>query len=254
MATELWMASFSPWVVKARWALDLAGIEYKRVNYTPVVHSLPLALKSRRLFRRVTIPALFVDGRAPLMDSRDIAKYAAETLPDLWPDLHRGDVLHWDKRSDYIMQAGRAIQLARIRDTPEAMLEFAQGLPGASENARLRIASFVVGRLQSKYRTRDKSRKAHMEALRDTLAIVSKRLESRRYLAGGFSYADIAIATSLTFVKPPENRFYAARPAIQDCTTIPELAMEFSHLFTWREKIMERHAPTPIHASTETRA
>ena len=75
-----------------------------------------------------------------------------------------------------------------------------------------------------------------LEGLREALQ------QSQRYLVGDrFSYADIAMAVTLRFVSPVENRYLALGPATRTASHHPQLAARFPELLAWRDELYARH-------------
>jgi glutathione S-transferase len=78
-------------------------------------------------------------------------------------------------------------------------------------------------------------------AMREALTRARAELRERPFLLGQFSYADIALASSLEMVEP----IVARGPATREAWTWRELADEFADLLAWRRELREhaRHQP-----------
>jgi glutathione S-transferase len=87
---ELIALSYSPWSLKARWALDHQGVNYKYSEYMPMFGEPALKLRTKSWGSRVTIPILIGDG-VLLKDSFEIARFAhSKGDGTLFPTPHEG--------------------------------------------------------------------------------------------------------------------------------------------------------------------
>src|SRR5688572_19507793 len=110
---------FSPWSLKARFALRHHGIEVRGRVYTPLIDELGLRVRLRKLGGRVTVPILFTP-HGVLTDSWAIASFAdrigkgASLMPRGKEDL----LEKWNAASERLMNSGRARSIVRAsRDT-----------------------------------------------------------------------------------------------------------------------------------------
>jgi glutathione S-transferase len=72
-----------------------------------------------------------------------------------------------------------------------------------------------------------------LSAMRDQL--------SGDYLLGDeLSYADMAMAAAMQFVKPVDTRFIRLGPASLTCWTEPELRDRYPELLEWRDAVYAR--------------
>ena len=53
---------YSPWSLRARWALDDAGVEYRTKSYQIMLGALGLRLRLGKFRGKVTVPVLIVNG------------------------------------------------------------------------------------------------------------------------------------------------------------------------------------------------
>ena len=74
MHTLIWLP-YSPWSIKARWALEHHGIPHSPLLYVPMVGEPLLRLRTGKLFEKATVPTLLGEGFT-LTDSWDIAQLA----------------------------------------------------------------------------------------------------------------------------------------------------------------------------------
>ncbi|HEX5660343.1 MAG TPA: glutathione S-transferase N-terminal domain-containing protein, partial [Polyangiales bacterium] len=117
---------YSPWTVRARWALDHCGIRYRYTEYLPGVGEPLLRLRMRRLRGLVQVPVLFVDG-AMVAGSHAIARYAAERVGG----APLGDLTateRWEVLSDAACHEGRLQVIRRSLASPRAQEEGLNGV------------------------------------------------------------------------------------------------------------------------------
>lgn len=240
MSNTLFGISFSPWSIKARWALDHHAIPYRYVEYIPLVGAPRLRLVLRRFRGPVSVPVLRTD-REVLSESLDIARWADDQSSDqtLFPDKHRDDVMRWDRRSQALLGPGRTLALRAAMKNPEALRGDLPGplgkLPGAATVARA-----VVGYIMGKYPVPgsddelEAQMKTQLVALRDALG-------DSDYLLGTFSYADITMAVALQGVRPPGRDMVPISDASREAWIRPDLADEFAPLLAWRDRVYQRH-------------
>jgi glutathione S-transferase len=233
--------SFAPWCEKARWALDHHQVVYRFVEHVPMLGEPALRLAARRPFGYVTVP-LLVDGANVVMGSFDIARHAehAGVQAPLFPPGREDHVVAWNERSDAVMTSGRAMLLSRMLRSPQALAEQLPPFVPAGLRPALRgLASMGVKFLQRKHGIRPEEDARHEAVSRTALDALRAALASgRRYLLGdALSYADIAMATSLQFVLPVDQRHIALGPATREAWTNATLASEYADLLTWRDTL-----------------
>ena len=120
----LYQESFAPWCEKARWALDHHGIRYRRIEHRPLLGEPALRWAARRARGRVTVP-LLVTRDARLGDSLSIAQWADRVGAGepLFPPALASEVDVWNRRSETLMEAGRALLLPRLLTSDRALRE-----------------------------------------------------------------------------------------------------------------------------------
>ena len=234
--------SYSPWSLKARWALDHAGVDYRWIEYTPMLGEPLLRLRLRR--RRVSVPVL-INTAGVFTDSYDIARHAeAQTRgPSLFPAEKLDEISRWNQLSEDVCAAGRALTTRRVASDPSALVEnLPAPVPRRLRRALRPVAKAGAGFLARKYRLRGtpdadalETLALGMEALRDALH------DGRAYLLGPLTYADLAMAVALQFVQPVADRFVHLGPASRRCWTQADLAAAYPDVIAWRDQIFERH-------------
>jgi glutathione S-transferase len=244
-APKLISLHVSPWSERARWALDHHGIAYQIVEHSPV-------LGERRLRRwvgtakpRATVPVLMA-GSEVLTESWDIAAYADRTGAGskLIVPEHDAQIRQWVERADDAMQAGRALILAAIIASPAALDEAMPRVVPRVVRPLLRpVARNLTRALAAKYAIRLDATETHERVMRAALDAARAGLAGRPHLLGGFTYADIAVASMLQGISPAPDRFWRIGPGTRRAWTHRALASEYADLVSWRDALYEAHRP-----------
>lgn len=231
----------SPWSEMARWALDHHRLGYKYVPHTPLVGEPLLRWRVRRLVGKVTVPVLVDEGRI-VNDSFAIARYAEQKgsgLP-LFPAGRDAELLQWGERSDAALHMGRALVLAKLRESPEAQAESVpRAIPRLLRRRAAPMAKLAARFLSMKYDAPtpsedDPAMVAAFEALRVALS-------GRETVFDRFSYADITMACALQFVSPVKETYIRLPPASRRTWTCERLATEYADLIRWRDGLYEKY-------------
>jgi glutathione S-transferase len=143
-------ASHPCWAVKR--ALELKGIEYKRVEWPPTLH-VPL---QRMRFSQGTVPGLVIDGEK-VIGSRTIMHRLDELQPDppMYPaesDQRRARVEEADRWGDEVLQAlARRMTWWTLRRRPSAAASYGEDtrlpLPGFAAVAATPLISRIEWRI-----------------------------------------------------------------------------------------------------------
>ena len=240
MTMELYAIPYSPWSEKARWALDHHRADYAEVLYQPRLGERSLRKRTGKP-GKVTVPVLF-DGAEAFTDSLDIARHAdavGQGAP-LFPPGREDEVVRWNAMADEALAHGRVRATIATRDTPGA---WRASLPPPLHRlpAFLHgpIVRYATGYLLGKYPVEDATIPAAEARIRAACVALRGGLRGRDTLLDGFSFADIAMAQALQFVRP-----HASLPvgrSAQPCWTSEDLAAEFADLLAWRDALYARH-------------
>ena len=243
---HLYAESFAPWCEKARWALDHHGIGYRYTEHVPLVGELGLRIAARRMTGLVTVPLLVTDDGV-LMDSLAIAEWA-ERRGDgqpLFPEARQPAIDRWNEQSQQLMIAGRAMLLPRMAKHSGALREqLPPFVPGALRAPLRPLASSGVTFLMRKYGIRASDHAEHERRAREALdglrAALPRSTASRHLIGDALTFADVAMATALQFVRPVDDRYIALGPATREAWTHPALAAEYEDLLGWRDALYAR--------------
>ena len=263
-ATALFIAlPVSPWSEKARWALDHHSIRYTERLHVPLMGEPLLRWRLRRLRGRITVPLLLAGGQA-FTDSYDIAHFAERTGhgAPLFLRGHEDEIDHWNRVSNDIMDAGRALFTDRALHDREARQESLRGVvPRPFRRMLAPLATVGLRFIQRKHHVPRSGMDTRRDRIRAGLAELRGALaDGRPFILGRtFSYADVAMATALQgVVAPPAqcSEHLHLGPGLRRSLTDLELASEMTDVVEWRDQLYINHRGTTrvIHSLAATPA
>lgn len=246
MTATLLSLPYSPWSERARWALDIKRIEYKKRTYQPLFGELELRYRLKRLTGPVTVPLLILEDGV-IGDSFDIARWADAhgSGVTLFPAGKEEEIKRWNDLSQKGLAAGRALSLSRIVKSDEALIEL---IPRSMRFGKpsLYLARFGVERTRAKYGTLDRDLAAYEEDLISVLEELRRTLgpnphEKPSFVLGELSYADITIAQILIGVSPHEGKYVRMGEHTRRLFGNPALKERFSDLVRWRDQLYAKY-------------
>ena len=223
---------YSPWTIRARFALAHHGVDYDFEHYTPTIDVLKTRWRTGNWNSKVTVPILFEDGQRPLLDSVDIAKHA-DTMGDgsLFAD---SKVSEWIEKANVAMSAGRMRSVQNTLKEPEAIKELLpKGVPGWMSP----VARRTMRGLVSKYPM------SNPNALSAFLHEVRKAKGDGDTILSSLSFADMAAVAAIEFVSPVSNEWVRRGPSSRRLWSDESLIREFDDLLSWRDAFFEQHPP-----------
>ncbi len=245
----LYSIYFSPWSLKARWALDHHGVEYEQREYMPIVGEPFMRLRLRKFTGKITVPILFGVGE-PLTDSFAIARFAetAGTGPKLFPPGRGRELEAWNQRSETALSAGRLLSMAGVLEDPDAILESVPPPLNSLGSLGLKLGRSVTSKFLAKYRITVDAKKSAIADAHEVFQALRDQLNQSEgdYIYDAFSYADICMTVATYLCAPPDKRYFPLGEAGRRRCLHPELADEYSDLIAWRDKILERHYPPKL--------
>lgn len=236
--------SYSPWSEKARWVLDHHRIDYREVEYVPMLAEPWLRARLRRPVGQVTVPVLIDGGRA-LGDSLEIALHADRVGQGerLIPPGMRDAISTWNARSERILDAGRVLVLQKTVGSPEAMGEAMPAtFPRAVRGRMGWMGKMGVRYLEWKYGAGGRDRAVEVERIAVELEALREVLSgTESYVLGRFTHADVVMAASLQVVWPVSNRWLVLGAGTRVVWQEPGLVERFADLIAWRDWLYDRH-------------
>ncbi|MFO1083833.1 MAG: glutathione S-transferase [Reyranellaceae bacterium] len=212
MEVELLQFRHSPYNEKARWALDIKGIDHRRIDLVPGPH-MP---RIRRLSGQTATPVLRVDGTV-IAGSAAILRELDRIVPA--PPLRAGEaeVAALERRfdDDFGPRIRRKTLALLLEDHGYFCRVFAEGQGLANRTLYRALLPFAQGLVR---RGNGITGPATIEdgerALQEALALVVERSGQTGYLVGdSLSAADIAAASILAMaVDPPDSTMTKPRP------------------------------------------
>jgi glutathione S-transferase len=243
MADErrLVVLTYSPWSLRARWALEHHGLSYELVRHEPFLGERKLRRIVGNGPTRATVPVL-VSREGVITESWDIARYADEhgSGTKLLPDEHVAAIGELTSVANAAMEYGRALIVRALLESDRALEEQLPGYVPAWARPSLRfVARYGTTWFGRKYAANTADSETPRQALRSALRTFRERLHGRPYLFGAFTYADIVLCSILQSIRPPDERYLRLGPASRSVWTQPELAREFEDLLAWRDALYE---------------
>jgi glutathione S-transferase len=238
---ELLGAVYSPWTERARWALEVRGVPYRFVPYSPMIGELGLRKKVKRWRGIVSVPVLTTERGEVVEDSVAIARWAngQGKGPALFPE----GVARWIDRSNVALDAGRALSLLRVMTEPGAAAEMVpRGIRKLLGPLAGPVGRIGIVRTRRKYGGHKIDEAGHGAALDAVLDELRTALEGRKTILPQFSFADITMAQAIVYVEPPPFGLRlgrASRSAFGD----PERRERWADLVKWRDALYEKHRP-----------
>lgn len=233
---------YSPWSIKARWALDHHAIEYRYEVYTPMLGEPSLRLRMGWPGQLITVPVFF-DGGTVLGDSFAIAGHA-EAIgrgAKLFPEGRAADVAQWNGLSDVIARAGRALLTPRMLHSKAALIEsMPRSIPPPLRRASVPAAELALKYIARKYTVRQEEAEQDRGTIRWTLRKLRESLDRGDYVLGALSYADIAIIAAMQMVQP-SRVLVKIGEATHEAWTDETLAKEHGDVLAWRDRMVARH-------------
>lgn len=203
---------------KARWALDLAGVDYVEQGHAPIFHFAFVYPKTRTR----TVPVLLRRGEAPLTDSTDILRWVDTLLPAerrLFPAEHEKEVSALEDEFD----RGLGVTTRRLAycfvasSGPLFTSAFSGGLGRAELLAVQRGERVMRAMLGRVFKVSDRAAARTREKVQATFDQVARLVGDGAHMVGGrFTAADLAfVALAAPVLAPGQSpdRLEEASPA-----------------------------------------
>lgn len=245
MTPELIGISYSPWTEKAKWALDHHKIHYRYTEHLVMLGMPGLRLKTGRWSGDLTVPVLRSHARSYL-DSFDIALAAEERGlgSPLFPKNLMEEIRRFNALSEDALDAGRALALAKVAASNQAMIEaIPPTFPKGLGPILLPVVKIGLRYISKEFEIDPGKHSEYERRLECALAKIRAALQSSRskYVLGAFTYADIATSMSLQFVKPVRSPYLEIGSATHHAFTHSKLSEKYRDLIEWRDSLYEKH-------------
>ena len=238
----LYSISYSPWSLRAKWALDLHDVEYDDREFIPML-SEPYLKARFGVGGKLTVPLLVDDGEV-FRDSYDIARHADDRYGDgsLFSDEEACRA--WAATADELADAGRAITtFAVLRDRDAVRENVPDFVPRPIRPFATPLVHLGAQHLSRKYDFDPDRERDARTVMRAALERIANRLVARPFLGGDtFGFSDIAVASALQFVRPHATWGHLG-PASALSWTRDELAGDFEDVLDWRDQLLAEHRP-----------
>jgi glutathione S-transferase len=245
---ELLGLPYSPWSEKARWALDIRGVPYVFRYYAPLVGEPALRWRLGRWRGPVSVPVLTdEDGRA-IPDSAQIARWADERGrgPRLFPEGQDPTIARYIALSERGLEAGRSLSLHRLLGDEEGLAEMVpRGVRDLIGPLAPRLGSFGIRRTLHKYGSAEVApATATLDEVLAELrtALAARPGEGAKTLLATPSFADIAMAQVLAFVRPPAFGLRVGAASRRSFTD-PMFGERYPDLLEWRDALYDAYRP-----------
>lgn len=238
----LYGIAYSPWTLRARWALEHHGIRFTYREHVPLLGEPLLRVRARARGDRATVP-LLVNGAQRIDDSLAIMRHADAIGSGGALGVDEPAVAAWADRLEPCLQAMRVRVTRRTLRDAGALKEAASvAAPGMLAGMLRPVAARGARYIARKYgfdADANEDEEARATIARGLDAIRSA-LGEKAYIETTFSAADIMAVTCLQGVQPAAALVRlgeATRRVWQD----DELAQRYSDLLQWRDAVLEKH-------------
>lgn len=225
--------------------MDISDVEYEYIEYFPMLTTPLLAFRLGNPFARITVPLLFHDS-GHIMESYEIAKFASKQgNKSLFPaDPEKEKTIRLcNDLSDTALRAYRAIIIEKTAHSSSAKWEaLPPVLPQGIKKLLTPLANMGIHYLRWKYHTQVVPFQEQKVILRKALLEVRNKLgKQKKYVLDDFSFADIALAITISSIKPVSDDYLPLGKHTREISEEYHLAEEFQDLLEWRDEIYKNH-------------
>jgi glutathione S-transferase len=243
---DLYGIAYSPWTLKARWALDHHKILYRYREHLILLGMPELRWRLKKPFGDITVPLLINERNDAVMDSFEIARRVDLTGSGtpLFPQGKLSEIREINRLSETALDAFRALMIFRTLEDKEAQRELLpRFIPKSLQRHSRWMVPIGIGYIIREFGIGKKTKTGYEEDCRLILDEFQDRLASSENtcLLGSFSFADIAVAATLQGVDPVEHPSIPMSPAIRGLCRQPGLAGEYEDLLQWRNDLFQKY-------------
>lgn len=233
-APTLYAIHYSPWSLRAKWALEHHRIDFQYREHTPLLGEWALRRRGRGVKGPVTVPMLVLPDRV-LSDSWDIICHADRHGHG--DSLHTDDpeVAHWARRLEPAYDAARRRATQKSMESNAALTEAAAAVVPRAMAGLLRPVAALGARFIARKYQFDPKATDTQGLLAEALEDIRAALDGGPFITDSFSAADIVAASLITAVRPHAQA--SLGPAMRAVWTDEGLAERFSDLVAWRDTL-----------------
>jgi glutathione S-transferase len=240
--------SYSPWSERVKWTVAHHRVEHRFVEHSPVLGEIALRRRAGNLLRPATVPMWIDDDADPrvLRDSLAIARRidAIGKGATLFPKGADAEIEAWNRRSEAMLAAGRALLLDRMIDDEASRRESIPAfVPKALHPLMMPTTTTALRFMQRKYRSTVGARDRIEATIVETLEAIRAAVTGRDTILDGFSYADITAAVVLQGIEPVADRYIHLGPATRAVWRVPKLADQYADVVAWRDRLYAARRP-----------
>jgi glutathione S-transferase len=253
----LWHLEVSHYNEKARWALDLKGVEHVRRPVTPALQEI----RARRLRAGTTVPILEIDGRA-IGDSTRIIEEVERRWPE--PPLYPADPEERRRAlelEDFFDEEcgphARRVLFSDNLTEPERFLAMLYG----PDHPRMGLLKAVSRPFSKVVKRHFDIRPETVEESREKVRAAFDRIEAEvgpsGYLVGeSFTVADLTAASILAIIVIPPQFPYTKLPAGERAAQFRRFRDSLTDRpgFSWVEEMYARHRAGSAEVATSAAA
>jgi glutathione S-transferase len=260
---------YSPWTLRARWALDHHHIPYHYHEHILLFEMPLLRLQTGRFRGSLGVPLLIgkyspnglnkddrMSRKLVIEDSFAIALWAEaqaqNTASSLIPTSLRAQIEQDLGKLELVLDSGRALTLLRTAaDRDVALGSLPTFIPQFLRPYSIPLVKGVVRYLDSEFGSFQLTEQQHRQRVREGLRFFWERLQKnhgRLYSQRsdsdlGLTFSDLALALALQFVSPAAEQWIPLTQGMRKGWTDGLLAREFHELLIWRDELFRVSFP-----------
>jgi len=234
--TTLYGIHYSPWTIRARWALKHHGIDIVYREHTPLLGEANLRWQAHKagLRGRMSVP-LLIHADGACSDSWSIMCYADQVGTGKSLNTNNIHIASWANRLEPAFDAGRRrLTRAMLKDKDALMEAGASGMPrwltGSARPAAAMAARFIARKYGFNPDGTD-----NISVLTGGLDLVREALAGKPTIHDTFGAADILGASLVGSIAPHES--VSIGHAMRRTWVSPELTDAYSDLVKWRDDL-----------------
>ncbi|MGK4003766.1 glutathione S-transferase [Sorangium sp. So ce1036] len=226
---------------KARACLDFKGLDYRVEDHLPGLDQIRIV----RLSGQRKLPVLEHDGTV-IADSTEIGLYLERAFPETRSLLpadadRRNEVLALEDRLDRTLGAMAPLLLV-VSDPDAAVIEAVKRSMSRPLAAIVTALAAGVRRARPLVPALAQQLDEAERVVRDTLAELTRRLETSKYLVGDEpSFADIAAVALVQPLRFPRSRYVVSPDLAGRAVTAVAEDPAYARFFAWRDQFYRDH-------------